>query len=77
MGDIVISLDTARRQAKEYGHKKKEEICALFVHGLLHVLGYDHERSEEESRRQAEAELFVLSGLDITEEIALTGRSVF
>lgn len=76
LGDIAISLETAKRQAKELGHKKREEICALFVHGLMHILGFDHEKSQTEALRQAEAELFVLSGLDIAPEIALIGRSV-
>lgn len=74
LGDIVISVDTAKRQAQTAGHSLLEELTVLFVHGLLHVLGYDHERGDEESVMQAEAELFVLSGLDIPVEIALIGR---
>lgn len=42
LGDIIISLDTARRQAAEQGHPIATELRILLVHGLLHLLGYDH-----------------------------------
>lgn len=48
LGDIYISLDTARSQAKEYGHSLKREICFLSIHGILHLLGYDHMNKEDE-----------------------------
>ena len=53
LGDIFINIDYARRQAKEYGHSEKREICFLFTHGLLHCLGYDHmtEKDEKEMFR--------------------------
>lgn len=47
LGDIVISRDTAYRQAKEYGHSPKREFCFLAAHSALHLLGYDHETSGE------------------------------
>lgn len=47
LGDIVISVDTAARQAEERGHSLLDEIRILMVHGLLHLLGYDCEKSEE------------------------------
>lgn len=50
LGDVLISKDTAKRQAKEKGHSYEYEIAFLFVHGILHLLDYDHERSEEEER---------------------------
>src|SRR5438105_11083740 len=50
LGDIVISLPRARRQAKEAGHPIDDEVRLLAVHGLLHLLGYDHAEREEQAR---------------------------
>lgn len=48
LGDIFINVDAVVQQAAEYGHSEKREIGFLFVHGLLHTLGYDHMQPEEE-----------------------------
>lgn len=50
LGDIYISYDKVISQAKEYGHSIKREICFLGVHGLLHLLGYDHMNKEDEEK---------------------------
>lgn len=61
LGDVVISLDTARRQAAEYDAPVQRELYRLLIHGLLHLKGHDHERAAErrvmqrEERRLAEA----------------------
>ena len=48
LGDIFINIDYARKQAKQYGHSYRREIAFLFTHGMLHCLGYDHMKEEDE-----------------------------
>jgi probable rRNA maturation factor len=54
-GDIVISVESARRQARRYQHSLAEEIQLLMIHGLLHLVGYDHERDRGEMVRREHA----------------------
>jgi rRNA maturation RNase YbeY len=56
LGDVVISVDTARRQAAEQRTTLGREADRLLIHGLLHLLGYDHERSPTEARRMQRRE---------------------
>lgn len=65
LGDIIISLERAGEQAQEFGHSLQREILYLFVHGLLHLLGYDHSEDEErlEMRRREEG-LLALVGAE-------------
>lgn len=56
LGDIVISLPRAMAQAEEYGHSLARECCYLLVHGLLHLLGYDHNTEPERQRMRAKEE---------------------
>jgi probable rRNA maturation factor len=51
VGDVVISIDTALRQAREYRVSPSSRLRRLLVHGFLHLIGYDHERSASDARR--------------------------
>jgi len=62
IGSIIISADTANRVASEMGHSLEEELKILFIHGLLHVLGFDHE-TDNGHMRQKEAEIAESMGL--------------
>lgn len=58
LGDVVICLEKARRQAEEYGHSEKREIVYLFVHSVCHLLGFDHmEEDEKQEMRLREEEI--------------------
>ncbi|HOJ21212.1 MAG TPA: rRNA maturation RNase YbeY [Armatimonadota bacterium] len=61
LGDVVISVETAREQARQQGHSIKRESALLLTHGLLHLLGYDH-GSEEERERMRQMESEVVAG---------------
>lgn len=63
LGDVVISLQTAERQAQERGHSLVSEVRILLVHGVLHLLGYDHEAGAEGAREMAAEERRVLRAL--------------
>ena len=65
LGDIVISIERAKEQAKEIGNTFLEEIAFLTVHSTLHLLGYDHERSEEDDKIQCEAQKCIVATLEI------------
>ena len=56
LGDIVICKKVAYAQAGEYGHSKKREVCYLALHGLLHLLGYDHIEKKDEKEMMAVAD---------------------
>jgi rRNA maturation RNase YbeY len=63
LGDVAISIPTARRQAKEAGRSLDEELTSLLVHGVLHLCGYDHERGEKEARRMHRRERMILRSI--------------
>lgn len=67
LGDIIISLDTAARQAEEFGHSLERELAYLTVHGMLHLLGYDHEVQADQAEMRQEEE-HVLTQLGITRD---------
>jgi probable rRNA maturation factor len=63
LGDVVISVERARSQAKERGKTLEEELDTLLIHGILHLLGYDHERSERDAEIMERLERRVRRGL--------------
>ena len=65
LGDIVISVERAVEQAGEYGHSIERELAFLAVHGFLHLLGYDHEKSATEKEIMQTEEKRILSELGI------------
>lgn len=64
LGEVIVSYPQAERQAREHGHAAEEEVTFLIVHGLLHLLGYDHE-VESEALIMREQETAVLAGMGI------------
>ncbi|MFA6917382.1 MAG: rRNA maturation RNase YbeY [Candidatus Gracilibacteria bacterium] len=62
IGDIFISVDTAKRQAKEREHSLKRELCVLFTHGLLHLFGFDHKNDREEAEMEKFAKKILKHG---------------
>ena len=56
LGEIYLCMDKAKEQAVEYGHSNKREICYLVIHGLLHLLGYDHEKEEDKKKMRTKEE---------------------
>ena len=54
LGSLVVSVDFVQEKAKELGHSNEDELSLLFIHGLLHLLGYDHEIDNGEMRRKEE-----------------------
>ena len=67
LGDVVVSLDRAHEQAREYGHSFERELGFLVVHGILHLLGWDHEMPDDEARMMAKTEE-ILEGIGLIRE---------
>ena len=58
MGDIIISIEKVKEQAKEYGHSEEREFYYVFCHGILHLLGYDHiEKEDKKIMREREEKI--------------------
>lgn len=70
LGDVVISLDTAARQAEERGHSLWAEVTMLLAHGLLHLIGYDHRTDAEERRMNARADILVAAATTRVPQVA-------
>ena len=67
LGDIIISVERAQEQAADYGHSLRREMAFLTVHGMLHLLGYDHMEEAERAEMQRE-EKYVMEQLGIPRE---------
>ena len=65
LGDIVISLERAREQAEEIGNTFHREVAFLTVHSVLHLLGYDHERSPEDEEEQCKRQREIIENIDV------------
>lgn len=65
LGDIVISIERAKEQAKEIGNTFHHEVAFLTVHSVLHLLGYDHERSREDEEEQCQRQREIIENVDI------------
>jgi probable rRNA maturation factor len=68
LGDIIVSIDTAQRQAQQQGHNLSTELAWLSAHGLLHLLGWDHP-DEETLREMLKQQLILLQTIDINIDI--------
>lgn len=68
LGDMVISLERCRAQAKEFGHSEERELCYLAVHSTLHLLGYDHMDEGPQKAQMRGREEAILNALGITRE---------
>ena len=64
LGDIVISLERAFEQSKEYNHSFEREVCFLVCHSTFHLLGYDHD-TEENTKQMREKEEYILNKLKV------------
>lgn len=69
LGDIVISAEKAIEQAQEYGHSVQRELGFLMVHGLLHLLGYDHEKDSENEQMMNQLQESILLELNLPREM--------
>ena len=74
LGDVVISAPTAARQARQGKRSLDEEVAVLMVHGILHLCGYDHERSAKEARRMHRRERMILRSLKRLPKLAGYGK---
>ena len=66
LGEIFVSIPKMQAQASEYGHSETRELAFLVVHGLLHLLGYDHTKGEEEEKEMFEKQELVLNEFEET-----------
>ena len=66
LGDVIISLERAKEQAEEFGHSFEREVAFLTVHSTLHLLGYDHELSEEDDADMRQRQRAILESMGLS-----------
>jgi len=71
LGDILVSVDTARREAGREGHSLHHRLTELIIHGMLHLIGYDHERSEAEALRMWDYEKELFQQIQTARSVAM------
>ena len=64
LGDLALSLDTALRQAKDAGHQIERELAMLIIHGILHLLGFDHEKGGREEKKMKREEAQIMKDIE-------------
>jgi rRNA maturation RNase YbeY len=69
LGDVVISWPTTKRQARSHGQPAERELCLLLAHGVLHLLGFDHENRVTERRMMARAHMLMAAALKPTSRV--------
>ncbi|AOG60626.1 rRNA maturation factor [Spiroplasma helicoides] len=69
IGDIFITYEEALNKAKNYDHKIEDEMAWLFVHGILHILGYDHETNEEDEKEMFKLTDKILKDINVSYKI--------
>lgn len=74
IGELIISTKYAERKASIYRHSMMEEISYLFIHGLTHLLGYNHEKGLKYEKAQLKAEVFLLKQIEISPDLAFLHR---
>lgn len=67
LGDIILSIDRVRAQAKDYGHSERREYAFLIVHSMLHLFGYDHMTEEDASQMEAKQQQ-ILEAMEISRD---------
>ncbi|MBC7387149.1 MAG: rRNA maturation RNase YbeY [Cryobacterium sp.] len=73
LGDLVICAPVLEKQADEIGHPAKQELRVLLVHGLLHLLGFDHERSDRDASEMSEWEQKILGDTGLIKRVSSAG----
>jgi probable rRNA maturation factor len=68
MGDVVISVETASRQAEKIGHPPEKELDRLLAHGILHLLGYDHAHGGRQARKMRQMEDWLVAEIEAREK---------